>query len=294
MAVALAAGGAAPVIAAITLTGLAVMAWNQGRRLAVAAEDAHTAVGTYAALLASATRNAHSAALAKDRFLANMSHELRTPLNAIVGYTELVLEDLHPTGPPETVRDLRSVEAAAGHLLELISGILDLTRLDSGDIEPEVQCVDVAEVVQTAVLAVRPELGRGHHALALDGPAQAALHTDATLLRQILINLLGNAAKFTDNGVVRVRWSMQHNGLLMEVEDSGPGISTEDLDRIFDRFEQVDPSSTRTRGGAGLGLAVTRRLVELLGGELTVRSDVGVGTTFAVLVPDLVQTASAA
>lgn len=238
--------------------------------------------------LALARDRAMSANRAKSTFLASMSHELRTPLNAVMGYTELVLEDLEGQGASDTLRDLQRVDASARHLLGLISGILELTQIDAQSTDIEVSLVDVAGVVGDAVAVVRYDLDRAGNKLVLEGPTEGArIATDLFRLRQIVVNLLSNAVKFTDRGTIVVRWELARGRLRIEVEDSGPGIPAESLERVFERFEQLDPSSTRSRGGAGLGLAVTRRLVDLLDGELSVESHVGQGTSFIVDLPDL-------
>ncbi|HHO54064.1 MAG TPA: HAMP domain-containing histidine kinase [Deltaproteobacteria bacterium] len=237
--------------------------------------------------LAQARDRALAANRAKDLFLANMSHELRTPLNAVMGYTELVLEDLQGADQPEVIRDLRRVDAAARHLLGLISGILELTEIDTDSVDLEVSEVDVVGVVGDAIAVVRHDLERAGNTLRLDGPEDALLTTDLSRLRQIVVNLLSNAVKFTDHGEIQIRWVLEGGSLRLEVQDSGPGIPRDALERIFERFEQLDPSSTRTRGGAGLGLAVTQRLVQLLDGRMSVESEIGAGTTFIVELPDL-------
>ena len=238
--------------------------------------------------LADARDQALEASRAKDLFLANMSHELRTPLNAVMGYTELVLEEMQLAGRPDAVRDLRRVEASARHLLGLISGLLELTQVAAKSSDLEVSIVDVAGVVGDAVAMVQHDLEAGGHRLSLEGPEHdITIATDLLRMRQITVNLLSNAVKFTDRGDIWVRWGPAPGGVRLEVSDSGPGIEPESLERIFERFEQLDPSSTRTRGGAGLGLTVARRLARLLEGELTVHSEVGLGTTFVVTLPDL-------
>ncbi len=284
----------APPLAALTLTtvcgalllegaGAAVLAlWN-------AVEDRHEAVVDAQQALGAAQR-------AKDQFLANMSHELRTPLNAVIGYTELVLEDLDEATDPDAVRDLQRVDAAARHLLGLISGILELTQVDVDVTIQEITPVDLGELLRECIRAVGADLERGDNELVLEAPVDAPvrLGTDLTRLARILSNLLSNAAKFTDHGRIVVRWEQTATGARVEVEDTGPGIPAEEIERVFERFEQLDASSTRTRGGAGLGLALTRRMVRQLHGEIAVTSALGRGTRFVVDLPDLTPEAAEA
>ena len=243
------------------------------------------AVRQTAAELHEAEARSLTAQRAKDTFLANMSHELRTPLNAVMGYTELAIEELGEREHPEALRDLHRVESAARHLLGLIAGILELTQV-SADNELEVSEVEVGTLIAEAIGIVRPELDRGGNELVVSGVVGAPLFaTDAIRLRQIVVNLLSNAAKFTDDGTVTLTWAIDTDGLTVAIADTGPGIPASAVERIFERFEQLDPSTTRTRGGAGLGLAVTQRLVTQLDGVLEVESEEAVGTTFTIRVP---------
>jgi len=231
-----------------------------------------------------------SASEAKSRFLANMSHELRTPLNAIQGYAELCAEvaddDEAVLAREEIRRDLGRVLSSADRLLALVNDVLDLARVEAGMMELQLAEVRPAEVVVAAMDEVRPLIDAGGNRLddELDAlPGQ--LITDAARLRQILVNLLGNAAKFTDDGVITVAGRVHRGAVEISVSDTGTGIPAEALPTLFDRFTQVDDSSTRKHSGTGLGLALSRDLARRMGGELSARSEYGRGSVFTVRLP---------
>jgi PAS domain S-box-containing protein len=224
---------------------------------------------------------AHSRA--KSAFLANMSHELRTPLNGVIGYTELLIEDIEE---PHQLVDLDRIRTQGKHLLSLISDILDLSKIEAGRFQITMERVEVAPLLAGVVDTVRPLAGSGDNAFELDiDDDLGALHTDGSRLRQVLVNLLGNAFKFTEAGVVTLVATSDGDELVLCVRDTGVGISQDAISSLFDQFYQVDDSSTRVHGGAGLGLAISRRLVEMLGGRIEVISSAGVGSEFTVRLP---------
>jgi signal transduction histidine kinase len=223
----------------------------------------------------------------KSRFFANMSHELRTPRNAILGYTDLLLDEI---GDPEVVRDLHAIRSAASHLRALIDGVLDLTQVESGRLELAPTTFSVVSLFDQIEQQVMPLVQQGRNQLVRVGEVEAGeVHTDRRALLQVVLNLVGNACKFTENGRIslRARRLVDDGRLLLriEVSDTGIGIDPAVLPRLFGPFTQVDPSSTRKAGGSGLGLAIARRLTERLGGELGGASVPGRGTTFSLKVP---------
>ncbi len=233
---------------------------------------------------------AEHASQAKSVFLANMSHELRTPLNAIIGYSEMLEEDHDPHADAEVVADLVRIRRAGRHLLALVNDVLDLAKIEAGRMTLELQRFDFAELLRQTIDEVLPsalETGNELHLELADDVG--FVHSDPTKLRQIVLNLLSNAVKFTKDGHIHVR---SRNGrrtdgieeLVIEVEDTGIGISDDQLQTIFRAFEQADPSTTREYGGTGLGLAVSEKLAKLLEGEITVDSTLGEGSTFTVRV----------
>lgn len=241
-------------------------------------------------------RTAEKAALAalraKSVFLANMSHELRTPLNAIIGYVELWKEELEESEGEwlgeQLLADLGRIHGAASHLLELISGVLDLSRVEAGRVAIEVREVAVSELVAQVASSVEGLAAKGGNRLVVEvAPGLPLLRTDMTKLRQILLNGLTNASKFTRDGEIKLAVSHDVEGgeVVFVVADTGEGISQEALGRIFEPFMQEDSSSTRRVDGAGLGLAISRQFAELLGGSLTLDSVKHQGTRFELRLP---------
>ena len=226
---------------------------------------------------------------AKSEFMATMSHELRTPLNAILGYTSLLADEI--TGPvsPAQQEQLLRIRASATHLLGLIDEVLSFSRLEAGREQLSMQEVDVRAVFEEAASLVRPMAAAKKLPLVLELPTDAdgALHleTDLLKLRQILVNLLTNAVKFTDHGTVSLAAAADGDEVVFRVRDSGIGIPDAHLERVFEPFWQVEQAASRRVGGTGLGLSVTRRLARLLGGDVTVESTPGQGSTFTVRLP---------
>jgi len=222
----------------------------------------------------------------KSQFLANMSHELRTPLNAIIGYTEMMADGLYGDVPEKAQGVLERVQANGRHLLGLINDVLDLSKIEAGQLVLAMEEYSVADMVGT-VLSATESLARAKN-LRLGSDVPAGLPTgtgDARRLTQVLLNLVGNAIKFTDQGSVEVRAAQVDGRFELSVVDTGFGIAPEDQAKIFEEFQQVDNTSTRKKGGTGLGLSISRRIVELHGGRITVESEVGKGSIFKVVVP---------
>jgi signal transduction histidine kinase len=222
----------------------------------------------------------------KSQFLANVSHELRTPMNAIIGFTRLVMRKTEGEIPPLQHANLNKVLISADHLLTLINGLLDLSKIEAGRMEVVPVRFDIAGLIQVAAATVEPLLKHDRVRLVTKvDPEVPALFTDRDKLKQILLNLLSNAAKFTDEGSITISASRAGDRLLLTVADTGLGMPKDALDYIFEEFRQVDMSSTRKHGGTGLGLAIVRKLTHLLGGSVTVDSELGKGSTFTVTVP---------
>ncbi|MEN0063219.1 MAG: ATP-binding protein [Myxococcota bacterium] len=226
-----------------------------------------------------------SANLAKSRFLANMSHELRTPLNAILGYVELIREDDLSTPLQDVDKDLQRVEDAGRHLLNVIDAILDLTKIEAEVVPLQLQPTDIVGLLDQIVLSLRPLAKRGGLVLELAAKPMERLTTDPHKVRQILINLIGNAIKYTRQGSVTVSAHTNPHAVTIEVRDTGVGIAPENLVHVFEPFERTDATITKQVGGTGLGLAVSQKLAELLGGTLVVTSELQRGSCFALRLP---------
>ena len=227
---------------------------------------------------------------AKSTFLAQMSHELRTPLNAIIGYTELIAEEAAERGAPTIAEDARRVLQAAHHLLGIISDILDLSKIEAGKHEVTVKDFDVLDVVQEVCETVRPAIGRKDNELVVIRKVERLpARSDRIKLRQALLNLLSNAAKFTSRGRIEVTVdTMMVDGepwVTLAVRDEGIGIPSGKISLLFEPFTQVDNSPTRRFDGTGLGLAITRRFCRMLGGDVSVESELGRGSVFTIRVP---------
>ncbi|MBD1940638.1 response regulator [Microcoleus sp. FACHB-68] len=249
---------------------------------------------------------AEAANTAKSKFLANISHELRTPLNAIIGYSEMLQEDAEDLGTEEFVPDLQKIHAAGKHLLALINDILDISKIEAGRMELCLETFNIEALIDEVVSTAGPLIEKnsntveilGLHTQGEGSPQTATMHADLTKVRQILLNLLSNAAKFTESGQITLTVTREgkqgsresdvvnpESLIVFSVRDTGIGMSSEQLEKVFQPFTQADASTTRKYGGTGLGLAITRHFCQMMGGEINVESQVGVGSTFTVRLP---------
>jgi PAS domain S-box-containing protein len=221
----------------------------------------------------------------KSEFLATMSHELRTPLNSILGFTDLLRKGLAGPVNAEQQRQLDFVHGSGRHLLALINDLLDLSRIESGRMEVAHEEFEFGAVVEDVAAQLRPLAQRKQLALVLEVPRPLSWRGDRRKVYQVLLNLVGNALKFTEQGEVRVRGAVSHEGLAVEVRDSGIGIAADQLPHLFQAFRQIDSGIGRSHDGSGLGLYLTRKLLELMGGRIEVESAPAVGSTFRIVLP---------
>ncbi|MGL4378854.1 MAG: ATP-binding protein [Microcoleaceae cyanobacterium] len=237
--------------------------------------------------LTDAVHKAEAASRAKSAFLANMSHELRTPLNAIIGYSEILVEEAVEEGWQSMVPDINKILSAGQHLLSLINDILDLSKIEAGRMDLYLEKFDLPGLIDDVVTTVRPLVEKNRNRLEVLCPKDiGSIYADLTKVRQILFNLISNALKFTEEGIVQLRVTRDrvnnNDWVSLYVSDTGIGISPEQQDRLFEAFIQGDNSTTRKYGGTGLGLAISRRFCQMMGGDIRVESQEGVGSTFTV------------
>ena len=222
----------------------------------------------------------------KSEFLANMSHELRTPLNAIIGYAELIAEECADLGTEEFLPDLGKIQSAGKHLLTLISGILDLAKVEAGRMDLFVESIDIAAMVTEVDQIVRPLVEKNRNTFVLDCPTDVGvLDADLVKVKQVLFNLLSNSAKFTDGGTITLTIVRHADMVDFAITDTGIGMTDQQMGKLFEAFSQADVSTTRKYGGTGLGLALSRSFCQMMGGDIAVTSEIGVGSTFTVTLP---------
>lgn len=239
---------------------------------------------------------AEAASKAKSQFLANVSHELRTPLNAVLGLSQLLKDDALDIGAsPDFITDLETINAAGRHLLELINDLLDVSKIEAGKMTLYPETFDITNLINNVVLTIKPDIEKNGNTLVLECDEHLGnMYADQTRMRQVLLNLLSNAAKFTTNGNITLRVKQEKTNLLTEtslgiisftVSDTGIGMSPTQQQQLFQPFTQGDNSTTRKYGGTGLGLAISRHFCQMMGGEIIVKSQLGAGSTFRVNLP---------
>jgi signal transduction histidine kinase len=222
----------------------------------------------------------------KSQFLANMSHELRTPINAILGYTELILDNIYGETPDKMREVLDRLQANGKHLLDLINDVLDLSKIEAGQLTLDLADYSLTDVVHAVITAVEPLASRKQLALTAEVASNLPPgRGDGRRLAQVLLNLVGNAIKFTDLGDVAIKATASDGAFTVAVRDTGPGIATLDQGKIFEEFQQADNSATKRKGGTGLGLSIAKRIIEMHGGRIWVESKIGKGSTFAFTIP---------
>lgn len=224
----------------------------------------------------------------KSQFLANMSHELRTPLNAIIGYSEILQEDAAESSQEQLVPDLKKIEGAGRHLLGLINDILDLSKVEAGKMEIFIEEVEISSLLGEVGAIIRPLVAKNGNRLEVHVANDiGSMRTDRTKLKQCLLNVLSNGSKFTQNGKLTLAVERADRAMIqIAISDTGIGMSEEQLGRLFQAFSQADASTTKKFGGTGLGLAITKHFCRLLGGDISVESRVGEGSTFTIVIPD--------
>jgi signal transduction histidine kinase len=295
-----------------------VTTYDEVGMLATSINELIQRVAEYTEDLHEAKVAAEAANRSKSAFLANMSHELRTPLNAIINYSEMLQEDAQDSGSEDFLPDLEKIQTAGKHLLDMISDILDISKIEAGHVTLYLENFDVATMIEEVMTTAQPLVEKKGNALKLRTKGElGTMYADLPKVRQILLNLLSNAAKFTEGGVITIGIERIQNKkpkqkkskrttkqsktddslsslnyssqvLIFRVTDTGIGMTDEQLQQIFKPFTQADASTTRKYGGTGLGLTISQRLCQILGGEISVESENGKGSTFTVRLPERV------
>ncbi len=253
-------------------------------------KDLELRVKQRTAELAKSMTEAEKANQTKSQFLANMSHELRTPMNAIIGYSEMLMEEAEDLGQADFIPDLKKIHGAGKHLLNLINDILDLSKVEAGRMELYLETFGIKNLINETVATIHPLIEKNNNTFEFNlADDLNEMHADLTKVRQSLFNLLSNASKFTNDGTISLNiTSYLAEGKKMvsfEVTDTGIGMNPEQIGKLFKAFTQADASTTRKYGGTGLGLAITKKFCQLMGGDVTVASETGIGSSFTLVLP---------
>lgn len=246
-------------------------------------------IWSYILFIEKNNRTIEAANKAKSDFLTNMSHELRTPLNAIIGYSELVKEELEEKGESTSSKDLETINRAGLHLLSLINGILDLSKIEADKMDTYIESFNIKDLINEVSVQIKPLIDKNNNTLVIEYDININhLSTDKTKLKQILFNLLSNSAKFTDNGTITLHIyikNSQDDVINFSVTDTGIGMTEQQLSKIFKNFSQADSSIVSKFGGTGLGLLISKQFCDLINGTIQVKSILGIGTTFTIQIP---------
>jgi signal transduction histidine kinase/CheY-like chemotaxis protein len=237
-----------------------------------------------------ARATAEEATRLKSAFLANMSHELRTPMNAIIGYSEMLIEEVEEAGDKSYLLDLQKIRTAGKHLLALINDVLDFSKIEAGKMDLYLEKFEISSMLQDVVSTIEPSVAKNGNRLEFrSAESLGSIQADLTKVRQALLNLLSNACKFTSNGVITLTATRENvygdDWLRFGVSDTGIGISSEQMTKLFKAFSQADALTSKTYGGSGLGLILSRRICQMMGGDITVHSEPGAGSTFTLHLP---------